>query len=156
MRLEGSFIWCVCSCFVGLRVTALRVVVLCCVGGVQAPASAPSKAAASSVGGRRMAKLKNLRRPARPQDPPASSGQGTAAKGADKPAASGPPAFAAAKAPSPAVRPYALGDGLNVFIVSNDPRLAPHAAASPFGVIEYNGHDAFEFGAVGQVKHILH
>lgn len=48
-------------------------------------------------------------------------------------------------------RPYALGDGLNVFIVSNDPRLAAHAASSPFGVIEYNGHDAFEFGAVGQV-----
>jgi mannitol/fructose-specific phosphotransferase system IIA component len=44
-----------------------------------------------------------------------------------------------------------LGDGLNVFIVSNDPRLAAHAASSPFGVIEYNGHDAFEFGAVGQV-----
>lgn len=59
------------------------------------------------------------------------------------------------EASSPSQRPYALGDGLNVFIVSNDPRLAAHAASSPFGVIEYNGHDAFEFGAVGQVRRSL-
>ena len=43
-----------------------------------------------------------------------------------------------------------------MFIVSNDPRLAAYAASSPFGVIEYNGHDAFEFGAVGQVLERCH
>lgn len=46
-------------------------------------------------------------------------------------------------------RSYTLSNGLNVFIISDDDRLSQHASA--FGVIEYNGHDAFEYGAVGQV-----
>jgi hypothetical protein len=92
-----------------------------------------------------MSKLKNLRRAARPQDPPPPS------PSRQKPAKTPSAAAAAGPSPTPAARPYALGEGLNVFVVSNDARLAPHAASSPFGVIEYNGHDAFEFGAVGQV-----
>ena len=128
-----------------------------------------------------MAKLKNLRRPARPQEPaaqappahvdsptrkPNSSSSTSSSRGSsevsspsrDAGTAAGTAAGREESEPSSSLstasasqRPYALGDGLNVFIVSNDPRLAAHAASSPFGVIEYNGHDAFEFGAVGQV-----
>jgi hypothetical protein len=41
-----------------------------------------------------------------------------------------------------------LGQGLNVFIISDDPKLARHAEQ---GIIDYNGADAFEFGAVSRL-----
>jgi hypothetical protein len=102
------------------------------VGGTKymGASSAPVKAS------RKMAKLKNFRKNTNAVNNEQASSGGQSSNLTIEKKAAGP-------------RSYPLSNKLNVFIVSDDPRLNKYASA--FGVIEYNGHDAFEFGAVGQV-----